>query len=204
MFDTETTGLKGDVVQMAYVVLDAEGREIDSYCKLWRPAPGVQVHPRAYEVHKISDADLQANGCDTKAELSLFFEKALAVQETGGCLVAHNARFDKDRTTQTAERFGLQWPSNLHNPYCTMQSTVNLVGLTKCNGHPKPPKNSELYFFLFATEPKGQLHDALVDARITAQSFAELRRRDWWFPPNHVSKMVTPTPPILSIPTRPT
>ena len=44
----------------------------------------------------------------------------------------------------------------------------------------KPPRNEELYIFLFKQKPTEQLHSALPDCRVTLASYIEGRQRKWW------------------------
>ena len=64
---------------------------------------------------------------------------------------------------------------------CTMHNATKHCGLRKRgNKALKPPRNEELYKFLFGREPTGRLHSALADCRVTLDSFVEGRKRRWW------------------------
>ena len=44
----------------------------------------------------------------------------------------------------------------------------------------KPPRNEELFAFLFQRKPTGRLHNALADCRVTLACYIEGRGRMWW------------------------
>ena len=67
--------------------------------------------------------------------------------------------------------------------FCTMRHAKRHCGLRDRRGAPRCPKNAELYALLTDgadAAALGALHDAAVDARITAHAFLEGRRRGWW------------------------
>ena len=99
------------------------------------------------------------------------------------CIVAHNASFDVSRLNHTAHRHKLRNCPSLCSAgmLCTMHSATKHCGLRKRgNKALKPPRNEELYTFLFKDAPTGQLHSALTDCRVTLASYIEGRARKWW------------------------
>jgi len=172
VLDTETTGLRGTVIQLGFVLLNDDGAEVAAYSQLWRLLPGQPFG--AEHIHGISQERLGAEGQDARAELMRFFRCAKRVAASGGRLVAHNAEFDYQRLVQTAQAHDVEWPPELgpHLLYCTMRQTQHLA---RSVAGKRFFRNAELYCHLFGEQPKeGTLHDALVDARITAQSYAHL------------------------------
>ena len=64
---------------------------------------------------------------------------------------------------------------------CTMHNATKHCGLRKRgNKALKPPRNEELYMFLFKRKPQGRLHSALADCRVTLACFIEGHKRKWW------------------------
>ena len=64
---------------------------------------------------------------------------------------------------------------------CTMYSATKHCGLRKRgNKALKPPRNEELYVFLFNRKPREQLHSALGDSRVTLASYIAGHERKWW------------------------
>ena len=58
-----------------------------------------------------------------------------------------------------------------------MQRSRDFASCRTKAGRAKNPRNDELHKVLFGHEPRGALHDALLDVRVTAKNFFELRRR---------------------------
>ena len=64
---------------------------------------------------------------------------------------------------------------------CTMHGATKHCGLRKRgNKALKPPRNEELFAFLFQRKPTGRLHNALADCRVTLACYVEGRGRMWW------------------------
>jgi hypothetical protein len=104
ILDTETTDLDGYVVEIA--VLDAATGEVllDSLVN-----PGCPVHPEAYWIHGISDADLA-----DAPSLAEVWPRLLAA--TGSrTVLAYRAEFDHTTVLRHARRDGLD-PAHLANP----------------------------------------------------------------------------------------
>ena len=183
-FDTETTGLRGVVVQAAWVKLDGCGREVDSCCVLLGPPPGHRVEPGALAVHGLSDELLAREGVSADA-LVAFVRRLRAEAAIGARLVAHNKAFDVARLAETLRAHGLEdeRPLAEEEVLCTMRTARERCGLRNAAGRPRYPKNAELYEIL-AGEPVeerfGRLHDALADARVTAHAYVHGRRVGWW------------------------
>ena len=97
LIDTETSGLRGIVLEFAAIAPD--GREL--YNGLINP-DGERIEESARRVHMISDAKLAA--APRLPEVWPAIHAALA-----GCttLIAYNAAFDQARVKQSARRYGL-------------------------------------------------------------------------------------------------
>lgn len=178
VFDTETTGLRGHVIQMAVVALDAEGAEVAVYNRLWRTE--TPIDPRAQQVHGISADRLRRDGVPPGGELALLARVFAAGRAAGAHLVAHNARFDAARLRQTAEHHGLPDPLGDAPLLCTMTLAKPRCGLLDRAGRAKAPTCAELHRLLLGAEYEGPLHDALGDSRMAARCYTAGRRKGWW------------------------
>lgn len=178
VFDTETTGIRGHVIQFAMVALDRQGRELCVYDKLWL-AP-VEIDPRAEKVHGISAERLRAAGVCPVGELAFAGRVFAAARDAGAKLVAHNARFDCERLGFTAAYYGATAPVRVEDTLCTMRGSTAHCGFVNVKGHRKAPKCSELFLHLFGREYDGPLHDALGDSRMTASCYTQGARLGWW------------------------
>ncbi len=182
-FDTETTGLPRDyrapltdasnwprIVQLAWVLYDADGQEQSAHCALIRP-DGWQIPPNM--IHGISHAEAEAAGRPLRDVLGEFTAAAKAAQT----LVAHN--FDFDRAIVGAEYARLAQPDPIptRRAICTMKTTTNLCAIPAANGRGyKWPKLIELHHYLFREGFEGA-HDALADVRATARCYWALRKQ---------------------------
>lgn len=184
VFDTETTGFtKWDqVIQLAFEMYDDGGTPLQSYDRILLLPPKRYVPKKSTEKHKISTKIMRAYGVPAKKELLDFFRIVDEAQKRNIPVVAHNAAFDRRLLAQTAHT---NWiAEETVNRFlsaslvCTMQSSKKYF-LT-AQGKARWPKNAELYERLIGHAPEGQLHNALVDVRVTAASFLAGKRRGWF------------------------
>ena len=182
VFDTETTGLNAHdvVIQCAYVIYAADGQCLMVYNRLWRLPPGVDIPWRAYNTHKIGRAKVMREGRDPGPEILHFLGVIAAMRARKLRCVAHNAAFDVRLINQTAKAWRVAESFALADTFCTQAAGKPHTKLVDRGGRAKVPKNSELFLHLTGEEPKGQLHDALVDVGVTETSFRLGRERGWW------------------------
>jgi DNA polymerase III subunit epsilon len=183
-FDTETNGLPKNynavmtdvdnwprIIQLAYILTDENGKEIESYCELIKPE-GWTIPREKFWID---------NGYAT--ELSM--ERGVPIQqalqglaksvEQSKVMIAHNLAFD--RPIVGAEMFRAKL--NIYEKptgFCTMRATTNLCKLPGRYGY-KWPKLEELHHFLFKEGFEGA-HDALNDVRATIKCFFELKNKN--------------------------
>ena len=62
VWDTETSGFAGCVLDIGWVLADSSGAELASYSQLWRLPARERIHSQAYREHKISAATLADQG----------------------------------------------------------------------------------------------------------------------------------------------
>lgn len=184
-FDTETTGLPRRynaapeeldnwprVVQMAWLAYDRKGKNISKNNFIIKP-DGFTIPDDVARIHGISTAIAEKKGVPLKNALREFSKES----KNASVLVAHNINFDFP--ILKAEFLRAQIDENLFalEKVCTMRSTVNYCKLPGWNGGYKYPKLSELYRHLFNKNIKSA-HNALHDAKATADCFFELRKRN--------------------------
>ena len=102
--DVETTGTSveaDEIVSLAVVRLDADGRELDRFASLVQPAGPIPAEATA--VHGIGDAAVR--GAPTFAELA---PELLALLD-GAVFVAHNADFDLPLVEHAFARAGIRY-----------------------------------------------------------------------------------------------
>lgn len=187
IFDTETSGFGGVVIQLAFcVVRRSDAASMCTYNRYWKLPPGKHIDARAEQVHKISEAFLIQNGYSAEAELCFFHDilKERADMCTGDkfLLVAHNLKFDVAHIIRTAMAHGRPelCPPHLFigRELCTMSASK--MPCKNKLGHPKKPRNDEQYAFFFGVLPDCTLHDALSDVFVTHKCYEEGRLRGWW------------------------
>tara|TARA_B110000046_G_scaffold197_1_gene274 strand:- start:1803 stop:2435 length:633 start_codon:yes stop_codon:yes gene_type:complete len=183
VFDVETNGGSPQrCIELAFVVLDAVGREVDAFQAYWYLPPGVCISPGAARVHGIDDNKLKCEGVASGPGLARFFAWVDAVRaHPAGRVVAHNAAFDAPVVTREAAALGWARALDKADCLCTMRASMAHEHWADAAGRPKPPKNAELYARLHGAPPHwAKLHAALDDVRITACNFRQGRARGWW------------------------
>ena len=183
VFDTETSGLGGCVLDLGWVLADSTGTELASYSKLWLLPPRERIHSRAFDAHRITAATLQREGVDPKPEILEFFALVSAALALGVVVAAHNASFDVGRLNHTAHRHNVAKFVPLRSALmlCTMHNATKHCRLRKKGSKAlKPPKNEELYQYFFEHPPQGPLHRALPDCRVTLACYVKGHDLKWW------------------------
>lgn len=181
-FDTETTGIAQNykapasdlknwprLVQLAWLVADADGNEIASAEAIAKP-DGFKIPSDAARIHGITTEIAIARGRDLKAIL----DAILADVAKASALVAHNIQFDEKILGSELLRAG--YPNHIESKkrLCTMQSATEYCRLPGPYGF-KWPTLQQLYVKLFGEEFQGA-HRALSDVRACAKCFFELKR----------------------------
>jgi DNA polymerase III subunit epsilon len=181
-FDTETTGLPRNskapvtdlanwprVVQVAWLVADADGHEVRSVERLIKPQ-GFVIPADATRVHGITTEMALQNGVELAAALG-----EIAVDLAAATvLVAHNLQFDEKILGAEFLRLGQRNPLPAKPRLCTMQASTDLCQLPGRYGY-KWPSLDELHRKLFKESLAGA-HQALADVRACARCYFELRR----------------------------
>ena len=181
VFDTETSGFIGCVLNLGWILADANGTALATYTRLWQLPAGERIDRRALKAHGISAARLACEGVAAKPELAEFLALLGAAEAAGVRLVAHNASFDVGRLNHTAICQGLEPSLRSASMLCTMHNSTRHCGLRARGARRlKAPRNNELYFFLFGCQPAGQLHSALPDCRVTLASYIAGHELKWW------------------------
>ena len=176
-WDTETTGLNGVIVQLGIVVVDIDGNELLTHSRLFAPIPDYPSESRAYAVHHISEAMQQKSGEPVIKSLLAFTSLAREARKRGITLVAHNAAFDCRILKNTARALG--------GDAVDMESECTMIlGKRVSNakhGTNRRPSNEALYNMLIGKVPDTVcLHDAVGDARLTAQSYVRGHKLGFW------------------------
>lgn len=178
--DTETTGLGGVVLQLAYNIYSRDHDRLHAYNQLLRLPAGEAVSWASYNVHKISKARIDRLGRSALHELQHFVKLATATRVLGGRVVFHNAAFDCAAITRTIARHGGTDVLSAQEAFCTYRKSRQRVGARGGNGTWKGVSNVTLYTHMFKKAPTGNLHDAAVDIAVTAASYREGCKRRWW------------------------
>lgn len=197
-FDTETTGLpiKGErsfhpdqpcVVQLACILTDYDGNEIDRYVTLVKPVRFMSED--AFAVHGISYDDAMQNGeC-----IENVAERFIGLAEQADYFCGHNIKFDKKMIrimlcqagrAEDAERLAD------FDTACTMWESMKELKLPRTDGKKgnKWPKLSECMYHFFGQE-LANAHDAEADIEATKKVFFHLKSM------GHFGK-ITPKPKL--------
>lgn len=175
VFDTETTGLKGSVIQLAYLVCTGEGEEVEH--GNWYLKTKERIEEGAKAVHKITEDVLHAKGEEPSVVLSRFDSIVKEERRRGTVFVAHNSAFDVARLSYTASVVGVSSPIRKGEVVCSMQAFKHRCRAKDRRGNVKNPRNEEVFHFLFGEAPSFPLHDAMGDVRVTMANWVEGTRR---------------------------
>jgi DNA polymerase III epsilon subunit-like protein len=184
-FDTETTGIPrrhdapaADVrnwprlVQIAWLLIDAQGQELKSEASLIRPE-GFEIPQEATRVHGISTETARRLGIQIGSALSAF---ALDLSQAE-CVVAHNVQFDTRVVGAEFFRAGHKNdPIQSKTLCCTMRSSTDFCRIPGGPRGYKWPTLDQLHRKLFGVGVESA-HDASTDVRSCAKCFFELKRR---------------------------
>jgi DNA polymerase-3 subunit epsilon len=188
-YDTETTGLPAwhdpsdaphqpHVIQLAMILQDMDGNEVDRFCSIIKPGRGAVMAPEAFAAHGISLERAMDEGVDPTLATDLFTEWA----EKAKLMVGHNESFDRRIMRIAAARYkGFKWEPSCPN-FCTLYRSkfiINLPATEKMVAAgipgPKSPNLGECMRHFFDEDLDGA-HDALVDVTASLRVFWHLIR----------------------------
>ena len=181
-FDTETTGLPLNyrapltdlknwprLVQIAWLVTDAAGKEIKSAEYIIKPS-GFTIPTEASNIHGITDAIANRSGVD----LGPILAEIAADITAAVVLIAHNIQFDENILGAEFLRAGSANHLEAKPRKCTMKESTNYCELPGPRGN-KWPQLQELHEILFRKK-FANAHSALADVRACSKCYFELRR----------------------------
>jgi len=181
--DTETTGLPKHrnapytdvgnwprLVQLAWVIIDGNGRELSAVERIVKP-DGFTIPNEAAEIHGITTEMAKQKGIRLVEVLAEF----AAALEQSKTVVAHNVEYDRPVLEAEYIRAGMKCVLGSKNLICTMESSTNYCALPGRYGY-KWPSLDELHRKLF-NESMGKAHNALVDVRACMKCYFELENR---------------------------
>jgi len=159
-FDTETAGFQGPIMQIAWMVTDGYGEEIESRCLYLNQPFDYEVHPKAFEVHGITKERAD------RGYLAGFVMDLFEIATDDHPIVGHNVAFDMRMVEMNRER--LEMPKFKFSPtICTMKAAKKAK---------MPASLDALHRHLFGFGIEGA-HDAMTDTKATARIFFELKSR---------------------------
>ena len=180
VFDTETSGFTGVVIQFACLLIDTEGVELSAYNQYWKLIGHSKIDLRAQQVHRITSAYLDQYGIEPAPELRAL-DRLFRCAHVQKCrIVAHNAVFDVGRIRHTSELCGIASVLSIDNVFCTMKNSYDRSTAKRKDGKKKFPRNDELYEQIVGKLPTFDLHDALNDTRVTAIAYIRAKELNWW------------------------
>lgn len=179
--DTETSGLPLDwnkpyslegnwpyIVQLAWIIYSPEGEVIKVENHYVKPKD-FKISEISRKIHGISDGFLQEHGEERPAVMQCLYNDLMQYKPL---VVGHFMQLDYHMMSLGFYRAGLPNPLPHLRTFCTMKLTGDFLGVPGQRYLRLP----ELYERLFR-KPMQHEHNALVDARSTAECFLELRSR---------------------------
>lgn len=165
--DTETTGLNGQVIEVALV--DREGT-VHFHSRV---QPTVPVEPDALAVHGLSDADLA--DAPSWREVAVQLQPVLA----GRRIVAFNADFDRARLKTSDEAYGLTPAGEPIRWRCAMEAYAPLHGDWSDYHGDWRWTSLRGACLQMGVPPEAVVHGALGGAQALARLVAAVAQRDW-------------------------
>lgn len=188
-YDTETSDLplwndpsddprQPHVVQLAMIVCDMDGQEIQRWANIVQPGPGAVMAPEALQAHGITLERAMDEGVPAKQATEAFLDLAGKVK----LRVGHNESFDRRMMRIMAARYmGFKWEPETPN-FCTLYRSKFIINLPPTPNMiragvpgPKSPNLGECIQHFFSEELSGA-HDALVDVEASLRVFWHLVR----------------------------
>ena len=189
-FDTETTGLpdwrepsdapqQPHLVQIAAILCDAAGNELEEWATIVQPGPGATMSPEALAAHGISLERARAEGIPLSAAWARF---TTLIRKAGG-VAGHNVSFDL-RIMRIAgfRATGEKWDCDLPHR-CTMRMATPILNLPPTAkmiaagfNKPKAPNLTECVQHFFNEDLSGA-HDALIDVRASKRVYFAIKER---------------------------
>lgn len=173
IFDTETVGLPKNykspltdlanwprMVQLAFIVIDDEQVEKQSYCAIVKPE-GFEIPKEASDLHGITTERALEEG----KSLSEVLQAICTAMNECDTLIAHNMTFDEKILGAEMIRANIFPEKKERKKICTMEASTNFCAIEGQYGF-KWPKLQELHKKLFDCEFEGA-HDALNDVNAT-------------------------------------
>ena len=171
--DAETTGLsryQDHVVQVAWILADADGNIHSEQCHVIRPS-GYSIPRSAAQIHGITTAVAEKIGKPLVSVLDLLTADA----KKATILVAHNLQFDLGILEHDYKIASRLFPFHGMTQVCTMKLSTTWCRLPKLNNTSgfKYPQLQELHYRLFGEAFDGA-HDALADTQACMRCYFEL------------------------------
>ena len=178
VFDTETAGFNKSIIQLAYVIAyEDNGEELCSKAD-YLTLTDEKIDYSAYTIHGIDSKLLREKGkCPVEVIHDFLNVVEREYKEDGTRIVAFNAKFDVGRIKYMCEKHRLRYNMEKMVVHCCMKNFAPYCNLKTVNGRQKQPSNKELYIILFEKDPPENLHDALVDVRVTLMNWVEGKKK---------------------------
>jgi DNA polymerase III epsilon subunit-like protein len=176
VLDLETTGLgpSARIVSIAWIVLDANLKEIDRNYYLVQPEPGYFIPEESIRIHGITTEKARQEGIPLH---TMCYKLGRSIYHNNcKTLVSHNVRFDVPillREIQRAHHQVLHRRLKALDTYCTMLKGAERMGVRKW------PKLINLYKHLFDMDiAQDEQHHALYDCANCARIYCELMTKN--------------------------
>ena len=155
-------------VQVAWILYKKDGQKLKQE-NHYIIEPDFEIEKSATKIHGITLSFLQKNGQSRKEVMKMLADDVIKYQPL---VIGHFMLFDFHMIAVDFYRTGIENPVKSEMTFCTMVATTHLVK----NPVKKFFKLGELYEALFGL-PLNDQHNALVDAKATAECFFELVKR---------------------------
>jgi DNA polymerase-3 subunit alpha len=177
VFDTETNSLYGDIIQIAWFIVNSKNdiiKTVSLYIK------NRKNKPEAFEVNHISDETLEEKGIEFYDAMQLFITDL----NTCNTVIGHNVKYDTLTVNKNIKKFKITVSDEFDNQVqdmflgktiiCTMNLYKKFIEpIKKKNDVKMSKKLVEMYKYFFGQEFENA-HDALGDIMATFDCYKKL------------------------------
>lgn len=180
VLDTETTGFPGQdwshVIELGAVILDPDGREVDSFGQLVMPPILDERADQALSINHITAEELRRSGCAPNHVADKFANWLW--RHHCEFVAAYNRQFDEAMLAKMAgwSDVGVRWLSCIMLASMDVMAAAGAAERFSKHGRAKWPKLSASAEF-FGVEVTGPAHRAVTDARTAAGVMVAIARR---------------------------
>jgi DNA polymerase III epsilon subunit-like protein len=171
VLDTETSDFNGDIIQLAYVIVDLDNNNYNKIIKTFDKIIKDRIpSTNSTKIHNITIEKIRTNGVDFIGVVKEFINDLAKVN----MILGHNISFDLRIVINNLRKFSIQITNKDNLIVNNIFAHLDIICTRKLSGG-KSLEN--LHLELFGEKVSGA-HDALNDVRATLDCYIELMKKE--------------------------